>query len=137
MGDDETRGIGRGGVAVCACALALALAAWQGTTHSSQASASMHCPPVVTKAGKAKFSKAFVLIVERDEVDCEKARKTIYRAISAKPYSGRQIRGWTCKSTRRASPAEPYGAICEKDEPREVIRSTTPRRCGGCRHIRD
>ena len=141
------REIGRGGVVrwggvvgACASALALALGAWQGTTHSqasAEASAAIHCPPVVTTAGKAKFSKASVLIVEREEVDCEKARKTIYRALSATPYRSRRIGGWTCKSTRRAGPAEPYGAMCGKDEPREVIRSTTPHRCGSCRHVRD
>lgn len=137
MGHDAMRGIGWRGVAACACALALALAVWQGTTHSPQASASMHCPPVVTKAGKAKFSKAFVLIVERYEVDCEKARKTIYHALSAKPYRNRLIRGWTCRSTHRAGRSTPYGAVCVKEEPREVIRSTTPRRCNKCRHVRD
>jgi len=136
MGHDAVRGIGWGGAAIAACVLVLALGLWQGTVRS-QAKASMHCPPVVTKAGKARFSKAFVLIVERDDVDCEKARKTIYRALSAKPYAKRRIRGWTCRSTRRAGPAEPYGAVCVKDAPREVIRSTTPHRCNGCRHVRD
>jgi hypothetical protein len=130
------RGIGWRGAAIAACGLALALGLWQWTARS-QAGVYMHCPPVVTKAGKARFSKAFVLIVKRDEVDCEKARKTIYHALSAKPYANRRIRGWTCKSTRRAGRSASYGAICVKQGRREVIRSTTPRPCNDCRHVRD
>jgi hypothetical protein len=133
---EALRVVGRSSAAVCVCALlALAFGAWQQTTRSD-AAGSKHCSLVVTKAGDTKYSKALVLILE-GKVDCEKARKAIFSALSATKYSSRQIGGWTCRSTNRAAPSGPYGAECVKENPYEVIKSTTPQPCQSCTHIRD
>jgi hypothetical protein len=98
------------------------------------APAYQYCSPVVTNAGPG-FSKAAVLIVS-GRTDCEKSRKVIFRALSAKHYDKRKVLGWTCESTKRADGA--YGALCRKSAGESlVIKSTTPHRCPGCHGTRD
>jgi hypothetical protein len=124
---------------LCACVGAfslLAFAAWHGT---DPAAATKHCAPVVTKSPGGGFDTATVL-VEAGRVDCEKARKVLFSAISKSSYKNRQIQGWTCSSTSRASSSQPYGAKCNRElpgEPRDVVASTQPRPCSSCHSIRD
>jgi hypothetical protein len=122
---------------VCACAFfLLVFAAGHGT---ERAAATKHCAPVVTKSPGGGFDTATVL-VEAGRVDCEKARKVLFSAISKSSYKNRQIQGWTCSSTSRASSSQPYGAKCNRElpgEPRDVVASTQPRPCSDCHSIRD
>lgn len=122
---------------VCACAFfLLAFAAWHGT---ERAAAIKHCAPVVTKSPGGGFDTATVLI-EAGRTDCEKARRVLFSAISESSYKNRQIQGWTCSSTSRASSSRPYGAKCYRElpgEPRDVVATTQPRPCGSCHSIRN
>jgi hypothetical protein len=128
-------GMKRRGVGVCALALlVLAAGAWLQTTESD---AARRCAPVVTGTGPG-LTKASVLILS-GRVDCEKSRKVIFKALSTTSYKSRQINGWDCESTTRASSNDLYGARCttqgEREE--ETIKSTVPHRCHGCDGIRN
>jgi hypothetical protein len=120
------------GVLLSVLALA-ALACLQATESDA---AGRRCAPVVTAAGPG-FTQASVLIVS-GRVDCEKARKAIFKALSTTPYESRRIEGWDCKSSARGGSGV-YGARCtrEGEKGEEVIKSTLPQRCPTCHKTRD
>ena len=124
---------------VGALALLAVIAAGPGT-GGAQALRSRYCSPVVVKAPGGGFDSAAVLVTA-GKVDCEKSRKLIGKALSPQPYSERQIAGWTCSTTTRASSGHLYGAGCALESgqggEREAVRSTTPRPCPSCKSARD
>lgn len=133
---EATRGFGWRAAALCALAALAVLAGLWYQPGSSEASGLRYCSPVVTNAGPG-YSEASVYILS-GRTDCEKSRKVIWQALSATPYGQRQIQGWSCATTDRASKSDLYGVRCEMsgEEEHEAIKSTLPHRCPDCHGIR-
>jgi hypothetical protein len=125
------------GATLAFVAIALLAVTAFGLPGSANAAQSRRCSPVVGRAPSGGFDRATVLVVA-GKIDCEKSRRQIWNALSAKSYANRQIGGWTCSSTGRVGSGHLYGATCVREgAEREAVRSTTPKPCHSCSSIRN
>jgi hypothetical protein len=96
----------------------------------------VHCRSVVKKIyslneGEPPFFKAKVIVVD-GRVDCETARRIIWKTLVPGGYYG-TINSWDCIPK---GGSEPFSVKCARRSPitgeREVVKSGRPRSCPSC-----
>lgn len=90
------------------------------------------CQPIVKKIYSTyegpPFYKAKVFIVHGGAVTCSEARKVIWRSFQPGGFNG-SIRGWQCKSGIGGGGEKEK---CQREDPREVIKSGPAKPCPRC-----